>query len=127
MEVRSRFSRSDHKGQGKFLYFWISCLYIDKSLADVIHQPLVLFSSLTRAFEVAYSVTARYRYSGSPSMGFESNYGLLRYSLSDPNAYSYFSSHKNLLLPFNESNKGRHSSVALEMNLLRAATLSVKL
>ena len=60
-------------------------------------------------------------------MGFESSDDLLRYFLSDLNGFSHFSSHKNLLLPFNESKKGRHLSVALEMNLLRATTLPVKL
>ena len=79
-----------------------------------------------RAPEIVYYVTARYRYSGSPSTSFESSSGLLRYSLSDPNACSHLSSHKNLLMPFNESKKGRRLSMALEMNLLRAATLPVK-
>ena len=47
-------------------------------------------------------MTARYRYGGSPLTGFESSGGLLRHSLSDSNARSHFSSHKNLLLSFNE-------------------------
>ena len=80
-----------------------------------------------RAPEIAYSMAVRYRYSSSPSIGFESSDGLLRYYLNDLNARSYLSSHKNLLLPFNESKKGMHLLVALEMNLLRAATLPVKL
>ena len=49
------------------------------------------------------------------------------YSLSALNAYSHLSSHKNLLLSFNESKKEMHLSVALEMNLLRVATLSIRL
>ena len=72
-------------------------------------------------------MTAKYKYNGSSSTGFESNGGLFRYSLSDINTCSHLSSHKNLLLPFSESKKGRHLSVALEINLLRAATLPVKL
>ena len=80
-----------------------------------------------RAPKIAYFMTARYRKSGSPSTGFESSGGLLRYYLSALNACSHLSSHKNPLLPFNESKKGRHFSVALEMNLLRAATLPVRL
>ena len=87
----------------------------------------IFSSSLTRASEIAYSVTARYRYSSSPPTGFESSGGLLRYSLSDLNAYSHLSSHENFLLPFNESKKGRHLSMALEIKLLRAATLPIKL
>ena len=47
--------------------------------------------------------------------------------MSTLNTYSHLSFHKNLLLPFNESNKGRHLFVALEMSLLRAATLLVRL
>ena len=60
-------------------------------------------------------------------MGFESRDSLLRYFLSDLNACSHLSSHKNLLLPFNESKKGRHLLVTLEINLLRTAILQVKL
>ena len=66
-------------------------------------------------------------YAQQPSLGFESSDGLLIYSLSDLNACSHLSSHKNLLLSFNESKKRRHLSVTLEMNLLRAATLPVRL
>ena len=57
----------------------------------------------------------------------ESSSGLPKYYLSALNAWSHLWSHMNLLLPFNESKKGRHFSMALEMNLLRAATLPVRL
>jgi len=67
--------------------------------------------------------TAKYKYKFSPSLDGLKRGGLLRYRLSSWNAASHLSVQAKAC--FNVLKKGKHLSVALETNILRAMILPV--
>ena len=82
-------------------------------------------SSLTKTALTAARETARYRNSSSPNLDRLSNGREERYTFRSSNAYSHSVVHSNDF--FNVWKKGRHLSIALEMNLFNAATLPFRL
>ena len=81
--------------------------------------------SLTKAMLTAVGEMTRYRNSSSLGLDGLTNGGKERYVFRSSNAYWHLVFHSNDF--FNVQKKGRHLSIALEMNLFNAATLPFRL